>query len=177
MKKFRISGSGGQGVITLGIILAEAAIQDGKMAVQSQSYGPEARGGASKSEVIISDEEIFFPKVSLPDVFVTMSQKAAEKYGHEIEDDGIIIVDSSMVDEYENDKGKIYSFPVTQIAREEFPSPMYANIVMLGVITGLTDIVSLDKMKEAIKIRLSRGYETNEKALERGYYLAKEELN
>lgn len=176
MKKFRISGSGGQGVITLGIVLAEAAIQDGKMAVQSQSYGPEARGGASKSEVIISQEEIFYPKVALPDIFVTMSQKAAEKYGHEIEEDGIIIVDSSMVDEYKNDKASVYRFPITQIARDEFENPMYANVIMLGVITGMTDIVSLDKMKEAVKIRLSRGYEINEKALERGYALAKEEL-
>jgi 2-oxoglutarate ferredoxin oxidoreductase subunit gamma len=103
-KKFRISGSGGQGVITLGIILAEAAIQDGKLAVQSQSYGPEARGGASKCEVIISDEDIFYPKVIIPDVLISMSQKAAEKYGDEIEENGIIIVDSSMVENFVNEK-------------------------------------------------------------------------
>lgn len=172
-KKFRISGSGGQGVITLGIILAEAAIQDGKLAVQSQSYGPEARGGASKCEVIISDEDIFYPKVIIPDVLISMSQKAAEKYGDEIEENGIIIVDSSMVENFVNDKAKIYNLPITQIAREEFGSPLYANIIMLGALVGITDIVSLDKMKEAIQIRLSRGYEINVRALEKGYEEAK----
>ena len=174
--KFRISGSGGQGVITLGIILAEAAIQDGKLAVQSQSYGPEARGGASKSEVIISDEDIFYPKVIIPDVLVSMSQKAADKYGDEIEENGIIIIDSSMIENFENDKAKIYRLPITQMAREEFESPIYANIIMLGALVGITDIVSLDKMKEAIQIRLSRGYEINVRALEMGYNEAKKLL-
>ena len=172
-KKFRISGSGGQGVITLGIILAEAAVQDGKLAVQSQSYGPEARGGASKSEVIISEEEIFYPKVIIPDVLVSMSQKAAEKYGEEIEENGIIIIDSSMIDSFENEKATIYRLPITQMAREHFESPLYANIIMLGALVGVTDIVPLDKMKEAIQIRLSRGYEVNVRALELGYNEAK----
>lgn len=175
-KKFRISGSGGQGVITLGIILAEAAIQDGKLAVQSQSYGPEARGGASKCEVIISDEDIFYPKVIIPDILISMSQKAAEKYGDEIEENGIIIVDSSMVENFVNDKAKIYNLPITQLAREEFGSPLYANILMLGALVGITEVVSLDKMKEAIQIRLSRGYEINVRALERGYEEAKKIL-
>ena len=175
-KKFRISGSGGQGVITLGIILAEAAIQDGKLAVQSQSYGPEARGGASKCEVIISDEDIFYPKVIIPDILISMSQKAADKYGHEIEKNGIIIIDSSMIKNFQNDKAKIYELPITQIAREEFGTPLYANILMLGALVGITEIVSLEKMKEAIQIRLSRGYDINVRALETGYAEAKKLL-
>lgn len=175
-KKIRISGSGGQGVITLGIILAEAAIQDGKLAVQSQSYGPEARGGASKCEVIISDEDIFYPKVIIPDILISMSQKAADKYGHEIEENGIIIIDSSMIKNFQNDKAKIYELPITQIAREEFGTPLYANILMLGALVGITEIVSLEKMKEAIQIRLSRGYDINVRALETGYAEAKKLL-
>lgn len=176
-EKFRISGSGGQGVITLGIILAEAAIQDGKLAVQSQSYGPEARGGASKCEVIISDEEIFYPKIIIPEVLISMSQKAADKYGDEIEENGIIIIDSSMVENFVNDKAKIYNLPITQIAREEFGSPLYANVLMLGALVGITEVVSLDIMKEAIQTRLSRGYETNLKAFERGYMESKKLLD
>ena len=79
-KQLRLSGSGGQGVITAAIILAEAAVSEGKQAVQSQSYGPEARGGASKSEVIIDDEKIFHPHVKTPDFVLAMTQKAADKY-------------------------------------------------------------------------------------------------
>lgn len=175
-EKFRISGSGGQGVITLGIILAEAAIQDGKLAVQSQSYGPEARGGASKCEVIISNEEIFYPKIIIPEVLISMSQKAADKYGDEIEEDGIIIIDSTMVENFVNDKAKIFNLPITQMAREEFGSPLYANIIMLGALIGITEVISLDIIKEAVKTRLSRGYEINEKALKKGYEEAKKLL-
>lgn len=175
-ENFRISGSGGQGIITLGIILAEAAIQNGKLAVQSQSYGPEARGGASKCEVIISDEDIFYPKIIIPDVLISMSQKAADKYGDEIKEDGIIIIDSSMIENFTNAKATIYNLPITQIAREDFGNPLYANILMLGAIVGITEILSLDKMKEAIKTRFPKAYEINIQALEKGYLEAKKLL-
>ena len=84
-QEFRLSGTGGQGLILAGIILAEAALLDGKLAIQSQSYGPEARGGASKSEVIISDEAIHFPKVTKPGVLLAMSQDACDKYSHDLD--------------------------------------------------------------------------------------------
>ena len=80
MKQLRLSGSGGQGVITAAIIFAEAAVSEGKQAVQSQSYGPEARGGASKAEVIISDNPIYHPKVINPDIVLAMTQQAADQY-------------------------------------------------------------------------------------------------
>ena len=83
-QELRLSGTGGQGLITAGIILAEAALLDGKLAIQSQSYGPEARGGASKAEVIISDEAIHFPKVTDPNLLLAMSQEAATKYSHDL---------------------------------------------------------------------------------------------
>ena len=79
-QKFRFSGTGGQGLITAGIILAEAALLDGKLAVQSQSYGPEARGGSSKAEVIVSDMPIYFGRVTQPDTLLVMSQEAADKF-------------------------------------------------------------------------------------------------
>jgi len=105
-----------------------------------------------------------------------MVLKQEEKYGDEIEENGVIIVDSTMVENFVNDKARIYNLPITQLAREEFNSPLYANILMLGALVGITDIVSLDKMKEAIQIRLSRGYEINVRALERGYEEAKKIL-
>ncbi len=96
---FRFSGTGGQGLITAGIILAEAAILDGKEAIQSQSYGPEARGGSSKAEAIISDDKIYFGRVTCPDVLLAMSQEAANKYTKDCGKDSIVITDSLFVTE------------------------------------------------------------------------------
>ena len=98
----RFSGSGGQGIITAGILLAQAAaIKGGKNAVQSQSYGPEARGGASKAEVIISDDEINYPKIVSPDIVISLTQEAYNKYAVDLKDDAVVIVDTTMVHEYE----------------------------------------------------------------------------
>ena len=96
-KQIRLSGSGGQGVITAAIIYAEAAVAEGKEAVQSQSYGPEARGGASKSEVIIDDGPIYHPHVKTPDVVLAMTQKAADKYYGDLHEDGILVLDQMPV--------------------------------------------------------------------------------
>ena len=96
-QELRLSGTGGQGLITAGIILAEAALLDGKLAIQSQSYGPEARGGASKAEVIISDEAIHFPKVTDPNLLLAMSQEAATKYSHDLTAGSVMITDSLFV--------------------------------------------------------------------------------
>ena len=97
--ELRLSGTGGQGLILAGIILAEAALLDGKLAIQSQSYGPEARGGSSKSEVIISEDAIHFPKVTKPDLLLAMSQEAANKYSHDLTKDSVMITDSLFVSE------------------------------------------------------------------------------
>ena len=98
-QNFRFSGTGGQGLITAGIILAEAALLDGKLAVQSQSYGPEARGGSSKAEVIISDEPIRFGRVTHPDTLLVMSQEAADKFSGDCDGSSLIITDSLFVEE------------------------------------------------------------------------------
>ena len=94
--KIRLSGEGGQGIILAGVILAEAAIYDGFNAIQSQSYGPEARGGASKAEVIISDEEINYPKIKVPEILLILSKEAYKKYFKDISKNGIIVVDDSI---------------------------------------------------------------------------------
>ncbi|HPZ08253.1 MAG TPA: 2-oxoacid:acceptor oxidoreductase family protein [Candidatus Eremiobacteraeota bacterium] len=179
--EIRLAGMGGQGLILAGIILAEAAtIFDGKNAVQSQSYGPESRGGASRAEVIISPEdvEIDYPKVTTPDMLLVMSREAMERYGHELKPDGIIIIDSTYVHKPEKATGKIISIPVTELTKEKFGKTIVANIVALGIIVEITGIVSKDSLEKAVIKRVPRGTEElNKSALELGYFLAREKMN
>ncbi len=172
--ELRLSGSGGQGLITAGIILAEAALKDQKNAIQTQSYGPEARGGASKAEVIISQEAIDFPKVTLPNMTLALTQIAADKYISDISEDGTIIVDDS-IQLPEGLKAKhIYKLPIIKTAINEVGKEIVANIVALGLIVGLTGIVSEASLEAAILSRIPKGTEDlNKLALQKGYELAK----
>ena len=174
--EIRLSGSGGQGLITAGIILAEAAgVHDGKFVCQSQSYGPEARGGASKAEVIISDEEIDYPKAIKPDVLLAMNQKSCDLFFFDLKLRGILIVDSGLVKQLPTTRA--VGIPFTQIARTEVGREMVANIVALGSIIALTRIVSPDSLKAAVLGRVPRGTEEmNVKALEAGFEAAKEHI-
>jgi 2-oxoglutarate ferredoxin oxidoreductase subunit gamma len=172
----RLSGSGGQGLLLAGIILAEAAIIDGKNAVQTQSYGPEARGGASKSEVLISDEVIDFPKVRECDVLLSLTQKSYEQYNHGIKDDGILILDSS-VEVESSVKNKIYSMPIIETAAKVLGKPMVTNIVALGAIVEVTKLVSNAALETAVLSRVPKGTEElNKKALSLGYEIAKQSM-
>ena len=166
----RLSGTGGQGLILGGIILASAAVLDGFNAVQSQSYGPEARGGASKAEVIIADEAIFYPKVEEADIFLAMSQAAYEKYSPQIKAETIIILDSTLVkDAKDGGKGAVYQIPITELAQKETGRSMTANIVALGTIVGITGIVSEQALSKAVFARIPAGTEDlNMKALQAG---------
>lgn len=166
--EIRLSGSGGQGLLLAGIVLAEAAILDGKNAVQTQSYGPEARGGASKSEVIISDEEIFYPRVRKPGVFLALTQEAYDKYVGSMEKDGIIIVDQSVkitdVKCAEN-----YQLPILDTAKNVVGRAMVANIVALGTINEITGLISPEALEKAVLNRVPKGTEElNRKALAAG---------
>ena len=171
--ELRLSGSGGQGLITAGIILAEAALKDNKNAVQTQSYGPEARGGASKAEVIISDQGIDFPKVTLPNMTLALTQIACDKYIKDISEEGTIIVDED-IQLPEGLKAKhIYKVPIIKTARNEVGKEIVANIVALGLIVGLTGIVSRESLEAAIMSRIPKGTEDlNRAALHKGYALA-----
>lgn len=170
--EIRLSGTGGQGLILAGIILAESAIIDNKNAIQSQSYGPEARGGASKSEIIISDGEIFYPKVSKPDIFLALSQEAFNKYVNGVKEDAILIADSS-ISTQSCGAGKIYSVPILDTASFKLSKPMVANIIALGLIVGLTGVVSSESIESAVLSRVPRGTEDlNKRALNEGYGLA-----
>ena len=137
----RIAGFGGQGIILAGIVIGKAAaLYDDLFAVQTQSYGPEARGGASKTEVIISDTEIDYPKVQKPDIFVAMSHEALIAYLDDLKDGGTLIVDPDLIKEDEvisfvrKHKIKFYKAPVTRTAEEKIGLRIVANIVMIGAI-------------------------------------------
>ncbi|MCX7965035.1 MAG: 2-oxoacid:acceptor oxidoreductase family protein [Syntrophorhabdaceae bacterium] len=164
----RLSGSGGQGIILMGIILAEAAgIYEGRHVSQTQSYGPEARGGSSKAEVVISDIDIDYPKALKLDVLLAMNQKSCDDYYMDLKPDGILIVDSTFVKQIPI--ARAYQIPFTRIAREKFGKEMVANIIALGAITKLTDIVSPKSMEKAVLARVPKGTEKlNKDALNAG---------
>lgn len=172
--ELRLSGSGGQGLILAGIILAEAAIKADMNAVQSQSYGPEARGGASKAEVIISDSEIHFPKVRKPNLLLCLTQKSFNEYSKDLPEDAVLVVDSC-VEIGDNVTTKdIHRIPILDTAREKVGRSMVANIVALGVIRELTNVVSAEVLEKAVLDRVPAGTEAlNTKALEEGALLVR----
>lgn len=171
--EIRLAGSGGQGLILAGIILAEAAgIYDGKFVCQTQSYGPAARGGASKSEVVISDEEIDYPQAMKPDVLLAMNQKSLDSYMDDLKPDGLLLVDENLVHEFP--RTRAFVIPFTQIAREQVGKEMVANIVALGALATLTGAVSLSSLEAAVLARVPKGTAAlNKKALEAGVAAAK----
>lgn len=168
MLQLRLSGSGGQGLILLGIILAEAAVLDGKHTVQSQSYGPEARGGASKAEVIISNGVIHFPKVVEADLLLAMTQEAVNKYVADLKPGGILIVDSRFVTEVPEGLAKVYNLPITATAVRELGKTLSANIVALGVVAELIGL-NRESVIKALLGRVPAGTEeVNRKAFDLG---------
>jgi len=171
--EIRLSGSGGQGLILAGVILAEAAgIYDGKYVCQTQSYGPEARGGASKAEVVVSDEEIDYPKAIKPDLLLAMNQKSCDSYLFDLKPNGMLIVDSTFVKQLPTSKA--ISIPFTQIARDKFGKEIVANIIALGSLATLTGVVSLKSLEAAMLNRLpASSAELNKEALAAGIEAAK----
>jgi 2-oxoglutarate ferredoxin oxidoreductase subunit gamma len=170
----RLAGAGGQGMILAGLILAEAAaIYDGKNAVQTQSYGPEARGGASGSEVVISASQIHYPKVMTPDVLLALSQEACDKFFYNLKPDGLLIVDSGFVERVPSSRAIV--LPITEMAQEATGRAITANIVALGLIGGLTDIVSREALEKAVSARVPKGtIELNLDAVATGWDKARE---
>ena len=152
--EIRLTGSGGQGVILASIILADAAIEQGLNAVQTQSYGPEARGGASKAEVIIGTEEINYPKVINPNILLALNQNSYDKYVSSLDKDGILIADDSI--KINNEKThKVYSLPILKVAAEKFETQMVANIISVGAIYFLIeDLIKKDIMVNSITERV-----------------------
>jgi len=175
----RFAGFGGQGIIRSGLILSMAAcIYSDKNAVQTQSYGPESRGGSCKSEVVIADEEIDFPKVDDPDIVMIMSQEAYHRYAITAKKDGVVLVDPGMVtDRDDPPEVKMFEVPATKIANE-IGKTIVANVVMLGALTAITKIVMPEAMKKAIMRNVPKGTEKlNMTAFEKGYNYGKQLRN
>lgn len=177
--EIRFSGSGGQGLILAGVIFAEAAsIYDKKNAVQSQSYGPEARGGASKSEVIISDQAIDFPKATAIDLQLSLTQESCSKYYKDVKPDGTLLLDEDFVKEVPNGTFKVIKLPIIRTAADEIGKSFVANIVALGAITAITGQVTYESVEKAVLSRVPKGTEEmNKKALKAGFDLAKARMD
>jgi 2-oxoglutarate ferredoxin oxidoreductase subunit gamma len=171
----RIGGLGGQGVVLAGQILGRAAAYDGKNAVQTQSYGAEARGSLAKSEVIISDSKIGFPVIRKCDVLVAMNQEALATYLKDLKDNGTLIVDSIHEKDALTAKAKVFKIPATETAEKMFGSRVYANMLILGALTEATNIVSETAMEKAIEDATTVEFaNTNKQACRKGRELVQQ---
>ena len=170
------SGSGGQGVITAAVILAEAAVlHEGLIAVQSQSYGPEARGGATRSDVIISDTAIYYPKVQRPNILVCLTQEAYNKFSAIIRPGGLLITDKR----YVTIQGKVDATHVEldmyRTVMEKLAQPVVFNVCMLGALIGMTGLVKPESIMKSLETRLpARLMDLNHNALEIGLELGQQ---
>ncbi|MDD2462971.1 MAG: 2-oxoacid:acceptor oxidoreductase family protein [Desulfobulbus sp.] len=166
--EMRFSGSGGQGLITAAVIFSEAVgVYDGKYVCQTQSYGPEARGGKSKAEVVISDTPIDYPKARQLDLLLAMNQAACDAYYQDLTPDGLLVVDSSLVEQYPTNR--VIAIPFTQIAKEELGKEMVGNMVALGAVGLLSGQVISKSLEKALLARVPVGTEElNKTALYRG---------
>lgn len=170
--EFRLSGSGGQGLLLAGIVLAESAILEGKNAVQTQSYGPEARGGSSKAEVVVSEEDIDYPKATDPDYLLALTAEAYRTYG-KLMGKGLIIVDASVPLDPAI-AARTVQVPILKTANEDIGKKVVANIVALGVLGGISGVVKPETLAAAVRNRVPKGTEDlNLKALEAGLALAR----
>lgn len=170
--ELRLAGSGGQGVILASVILAEAAVLSGLEAAQSQSYGPEARGGSCKAEVIISDERIGFTKVLHPTFLMALTEKSLEAYGHNLPEKCVVLADDSLEIPPALKDRAVVRLPILRTAAEKVGKTFTANIVAVGVINGLLHLVDPDTLKEAVFMHIPKGTEAlNGRALEEGMKL------
>jgi 2-oxoglutarate ferredoxin oxidoreductase subunit gamma len=170
--EIRFSGFGGQGIITAGYILGKAAaLFDQRHVTLIKSYGPESRGGASSAQLILSDNEINYPQLTEPELFVAMSQEAYAKYIEELSSGGLLLIDKDLVElNRPRDDIQVRAIPATRIAESELGRKIVANIVMLGFVAANTDAVSVESFREAVLSSVPKGTEDlNESAFKRGY--------
>jgi 2-oxoglutarate ferredoxin oxidoreductase subunit gamma len=170
------SGSGGQGVITAAIILAKAAVLfENKNAIQSQSYGAAARGGATRSDIILADSEIFFPKVIQPNVLVSLTQESYNKFSSIIRPGGLLLVDSRYIDIQKKVDAKHITLPMFDTVMEKVGKPIVFNICVLGALIGATDLVKHQSILNVLEGTIPKDFmEMNRKALDLGLKMGKE---
>ncbi len=168
------AGSGGQGLVLAGIILSETMIRQGKFAVHTQSYGPEARGGSSKSEVVMGDGDIDYPEVLNADLLVAMTQASYDKYRKDVKKGGLIIADTTYVTTVEQEDVNCLSIPISQICSTDLGDIRCANIMTLGILAGKLGFIEYDALRESVLARLApKLHDLNIKALEAGYALGR----
>ena len=171
--EIRIVGAGGQGIISMGMLLGEAiAIGDGRNVAQSQHYGPEARGGATLADVVISDKEIYFPECLKPDLLVALTPSSYEYYAQHVKPEGLVIADSSAAESPIGPAVTI-TVPFIETSMDKFNTPIPANMIVLGFLSTYTRIVSKNAIKGAVEDKFggSKYLKTNLDALEEGFKL------
>lgn len=167
--QIRLSGRGGQGVILSGVLVAEAAMRDGMQVVQTQSYGPEARLGAAKAEVVLSSRPIAFPEVVEPDILLCLSRDAYTRHGQVLAAGGLRLVDDRVAAEVEVRDALLLPLVATA---NEIDAPIAANVVALGALAQLTEMVSVESLRAAIRKRIKPAFlEVNERAFDAGLQL------
>jgi 2-oxoglutarate ferredoxin oxidoreductase subunit gamma len=173
--EIKIGGFGGQGVILSGYIIGRAAaIYDEKHATMIQAFGPEARGSACSAQIVVSPEPIAYPYITSPNIMIVMSQEAYTKFSPELAEGGILITEEELVQPHNLRKDvKHFSIPATRFA-EELGRKMVLNIVMMGFMTAVTEIVSCEAMRNAVKVSVPKGTEhLNLGAFDKGYEYGK----
>lgn len=176
--EIRFAGFGGQGIVSAGRITGRAAVvHDGKYAVLIQSYGPEARGGACTAEVVIDENPIAYPRLTVPQVAVIMSQEAYDKYGRDIRPGGLLIVDPDLVEYGHGEDVRVVPVPATRIA-EGLGKRIVANVVMLGALAALWDGISKKALLRAVIESVPpHTVDLNRRAFEAGYSYVEEEVH
>ncbi|MGB7294137.1 MAG: 2-oxoacid:acceptor oxidoreductase family protein [Candidatus Aminicenantales bacterium] len=171
MSEIRFSGYGGQGIIRCGLITGKAvSLFDNKFGTMTQSFGPEARGSACSSQLVISEERVLYPYITRPEILVSMSQDAYEKYEPDLRGDGTLIYDTDLVKPKPvRDEIKYFGVPSTRFA-EEMGNRIFGNLVMLGFFTAITKLVSPEAMKKALPGLVPKRFlELNIRAFDKGY--------
>lgn len=175
VRQLRLCGFGGQGLVLGGVVLGHAAINDGKYVAGSDSYGVRVRGGYALSDVVISDEPIVYPHVMEADILIPMAQEAYEEHIEGVASDAVIIFDDQLVAPRPLETVKQVGVPATSSAIRDLNQKQAANIVMLGALVAVTEIVSLDSLKKAVAENVGERFrEMNLKAVELGFHLGEE---
>ncbi len=178
MEKIRLlfSGSGGQGVITAAILMAEAAVRyESLNAVQAQSYGAAARGGATRSDVIIWDKPIYFPRVTQANVLICLTQEAFNKYQEMIRPGGLLVTDSRLVKNSRKVDARRIELPFYDAVMDKIKKPVVLNICVLGAVVAVTELVRIESIKSLIAERFAQEFhETNFQAVDLGVELVRQ---
>ena len=173
-REIRFAGFGGQGIIKAALLTAMAAgLKDDIEVAQTQSYGPEARGGACKSDLVISDDEIDYVKALDIDYFLVMSQPAMDRYAHELDLANLVVIaDDTLVKQVPAEAGEVHRIEATGRAEKDFGRALYANIIMLGALAAISDLVPVEGLDLILEGNVPpRTLDTNREALRLGYEL------